>query len=131
MASIPETHADLVNGVVALVTVNPDGYPQVTAVVTRLEDDGKIHTSVNNERQKYKNLAERPKATLFAIDPADSFRTVEVRADVELIPDPDKSWIKAFITDPNFDVDAIDQGAERFHVVFTPAKVNTLPPAGA
>jgi hypothetical protein len=126
MATIPESHSDLVNGPVALATVGADGYPQVTAVVTRLEDDGKLHLSINNARQKYANLARHPQATVFAIDPANPYRTIEVRVDVELIPDPGKAWTAAFL--PGLDLDALDGPAERFHVVLTPAKVNNVSP---
>lgn len=127
MSTIPESHADLLNGTVTLATVNPDGYPQVTAVVAALHDDGTLHTSVNDARQKYRNLLARPQATVFAIDPANPYRTVEVRADAELIADPDKSWTKSFLGG-SVDVDAIDGGAQRFHVVLTPTKVNSLSP---
>ena len=126
--TIPETHTDLLQGTVAFTTVNPDGYPQVTAVTARLQDDGKIHTSVNTARQKYKNLVARPQATVFAIDPQNPYRTIEVRADVELVADPDKSWTKAFL--PGFDVDAVDGDAARFHVILTPVKVNVVTPGG-
>jgi len=128
MTSIPESYADLLHGVVSLSTLNPDGYPQVTAVLARLQDDGKIHTSVNNARQKYKNLVARPKATVFAMDPANPYRTIEIRVDAELIPDHNKEWTKAFIAG-SVDVDAIDGDAERFHVVLTPTKVNTFSPS--
>ncbi|MGE3620007.1 MAG: pyridoxamine 5'-phosphate oxidase family protein [Acidimicrobiia bacterium] len=127
MATIPDSHADLLAGTVALTTLNPNGYPQVTAVVTSVGDDGKLHTSVNDVRQKYKNLVAHPKATVFAIDPANPYRTVEVRADVELIHDPGKAWSKSFIE--GVDLDQIDPPeAERYHVVLTPTKVNTLSP---
>jgi len=126
MSLIPDDYAGLLNSnAVTLITVNANGYPQATAVAMKLED-GKLHTSINTARQKYKNLTARPKATVFAIDPSDPFRTIEVRADAELIPDPDKSWTKAFL--PGFDVDAIDGDAQRVHVVLTPVKVNVHPP---
>ncbi len=127
MPTIPDSHADLVNGIVALTTLNPDGYPQVTAVSVALTD-GKLHTSVNDSRQKYHNLVAHPQATVFAIDPTNPYRTIEVRADVEVVPDPDKSWTKQFL--PGFDVDAIDGDAGRYHVILTPAKVNVVSPGG-
>lgn len=128
MATIPEGYADLLTGTVALSTTNPDGYPQTTAVYTQLQDDGLLHTSVSSLRQKYKNLAARPQATVFVIDPVDAYRTIEVRADVELIPDPGKAWSKAFL--PDLDFDTLDPPhAQRFHVVLTPKKVNVYPPA--
>ncbi|HWL43954.1 MAG TPA: pyridoxamine 5'-phosphate oxidase family protein [Ilumatobacter sp.] len=126
MATIPDSHADLLDGVVALTTVGPDGYPQATAVNVRLEADGKIHTSINDGRQKFRNLSARPQATVFMIDPANPYRTIEVRADAELVADPDKSWTRAFL--PGFDVDAIDGDAQRYHVILTPVKVNTVTP---
>lgn len=126
MASIPASHADLLTGVVALTTVGSDGYPQVTAVTARLESDGNLHTSVNDARQKYRNVVAHPRATVFVIDPADPYRTIEVRADVELIPDTDKSWTKVFL--PGFDVDAVDGPASRYHMVLTPVKVNAVSP---
>lgn len=129
MAVIPESHADLLAGPVgALTTVGADGYPQVTAVVAMLGEDGNVHTSVNNVRQKYRNMVRHPQATLFVIDPANPFRTVEVRADVEIIPDPGKEWTKSFLQG-SVDVDEIDPpDAERFHIVLHPTKVNTLEP---
>lgn len=125
MPTIPDDYADLLNGTVTLITVNADGYPQATAVSAKLED-GALHTSINSARQKYKNLSARPQATVFAIDPENRYRTIEVRADAELVPDPDKAWTKAFL--PGFDVDAVDGDATRFHVVLTPVKVNVYPP---
>ena len=127
MATIPDTHSDLLSGPVSLATSNPDGYPQVTAVVAVLQDDGKLHTSVNTARQKYRNLVATPKATVFAIDTGNPYRTIEVRADAELVADPDKSWSKGFLGDA-IDLDAIDGDAERFHVILTPTKVNVVSP---
>ena len=40
-------------------------------------------------RQKYKNVVAHPKATLFIVDPANPFRTLEVRADASIEEDPD------------------------------------------
>lgn len=128
MPTIPDSHADLLNGTVGLATLGPTGHPQITAVNVAVGDDGKLHTSINDARQKYANLSARPQATVFAIDPANPYRTVEVRADVELIADPDKSWTKSFL--PGFDIDAIDGAAQRYHVVLTPVKINVVSPGG-
>lgn len=126
MATVPDTHADLLAHTnAAFVTVGPDGYPQVTFVHVNLEA-GRIHTSVNDHRQKYKNLAANPHAAVFAVDPENPYRTIEVRADAELVADPGKEWTRQFL--PGFDVDAIDGDAARYHVVLTPVKVNTLTP---
>ena len=122
--TVPESHAALLETPVALATVNPDGHPQITAVVVKLDADGRLHTSINTARQKYKNLVVRPQATVFAIDPTNPYRTLEIRADAELLPDPGKAWSTAFL--PGLDLDAIDGDADRLQVVLTPVKVNAL-----
>lgn len=129
MATIPDTHTDLLEGVVSLITVNPDGSPQATAVYTKLEDDGRVLASINDVRQKYKNMAVRPKATVFAIDPANPYRTLEIRADVSLDVDEDKAWAKDFM--PSLDFEELDQGADRYVVELTPYKVNVLGPGAS
>ena len=88
-SAIPTSHRDLLEtpGVVALATVGPTGHPQVTAIWALLEDE-LIVTSLTGTRQKVKNLLLRPQATLFVIDPANPFRTLEVRGDVSIEPDP-------------------------------------------
>jgi hypothetical protein len=129
MAIIPPSHADLLKGgTVSLSTIGPDGYPQSTAVLAVLLDDGLIHTSLNTRRQKLKNLKINPRCTLLAIDPAVHMRTLEVRADAELLDDPDREWSKQFVAGA-VDLDAIDApGDQRMHVVFHPVKVNILSP---
>lgn len=89
MNSIPETHRDLVEGahIAALSTVGADGTPQVTAL-WYLADGDTVATSLTLTRQKYKNAVAHPKATLFIIDPANPFRTLEIRATTTAEPDP-------------------------------------------
>jgi PPOX class probable F420-dependent enzyme len=52
-------------------------------------DGGDVVTSLTETRQKLKNLRARPQATVFVIDPNNPFRTLEVRGDVTIEPDPD------------------------------------------
>src|SRR5437764_7957028 len=95
---IPATHTDLVDGpnTAVLTTVGADGQPQSTAVWFLVDDDGVLKTSITTDRQKYRNLTRNPKATLFVLDPTNPFRSLEVRATVELAPDPDKSLLPTF-----------------------------------
>src|SRR5215212_9820247 len=95
---VPDSHADLLDApnTAVLTTVGADGQPQSTAVWFLVDDDGALKTSITTDRQKYKNLARHPKATLFVIDPANPYRTLEVRAEVELAPDPDKELLPKF-----------------------------------
>src|SRR4051812_22039142 len=96
--NVPDTHVDLVDApnTAVLTTVGADGQPQSTAVWFLIDDDGLLKTSITTDRQKYKNLARHPKATLFIFDPANPFKTLEIRADVELTPDPDKALVPDF-----------------------------------
>lgn len=86
---IPETHHDLLDTPisVALATVGPSGYPQVTYVWV-IRDGDTLVISLPEARQKMKNLRVRPKATVFAADPNNPFRTLEIRGDVTITPDP-------------------------------------------
>jgi PPOX class probable F420-dependent enzyme len=124
MSTIPDSHLDLLSGSIgAFATVGPDGRPQVTAITARLLDDGRIHTSINTARQKFRNLSAKPVATFLVIDATNPWRTIEVRGDVELLPDQDKSWSREFLGDA-IDIDAIDGTAARVHLILTPRKTN-------
>lgn len=93
MATVPESHRDLLNAPVAtLATIGHDGYPQVTALWFLLDDDGTIKMSLNSSRQKVKNLQAHPECSFFVLDPANPYRTLEVRARAELAPDPDYAF---------------------------------------
>lgn len=126
MNHIPDTHTDLLDGPIAIATVDERGYPQVTAITAKLDEQGRVHASVLTTRRKYANMVATPQATLFAIDRTGARRTLEVRADVELLADPGKAWTQEFVG-PDFDIDAFDPpGSERAHVVLTPVRVNVL-----
>jgi PPOX class probable F420-dependent enzyme len=81
---IPDSHRDLFERpiVVALVTLMPDGTPQATPVWTMF--DG-THVIVNSARgrQKDRNMQQRAKVTILAMDPEDAYRWIEVRGAVD------------------------------------------------
>lgn len=81
---IPDSHRDLLEGpiIVALATLMPDGQAQVTPVWCSY--DG-MHIVVNAtaDRQKHRNMTERPQVTVMAFDPQNQFRYLEVRGIVE------------------------------------------------
>src|SRR5918912_2652415 len=90
MSTFPESHRDLLASDVAiLATIGRNGYPQVTAVWFLHDDDGTLKLSLNTARQKVKNLRQRPECTLFFLDRANPYRTLEVRARAELSSDRD------------------------------------------
>jgi PPOX class probable F420-dependent enzyme len=125
---IPPSHADFfaAPNTAVLTTVSNDGLPQSTAVWYLVDDDGVLKTSILTSRQKYKNLARHPKASLFVLDPTNPYRSVEVRAEVELTPDPDRSLLPRFAEHYGVPVEALEaSGDDRVVATFTPIRVVT------
>jgi PPOX class probable F420-dependent enzyme len=80
IATIPEQYRDLLTRpiVVGLATLLPDGQPHVTPVWC--DFDGtyiRVNTAVG--RQKHRDMVERPRATVLAIDPDNPYRYLEMR----------------------------------------------------
>jgi PPOX class probable F420-dependent enzyme len=130
MTAIPASHRDLLDNsqVAILATTNPDGTPQVTASWFLAEEDGIVRMSLNTARQKVKNLMRRPESTLFFIDPANPYRTLEIRARAGIELDPD--YVFADRVGAKYggaDVRTMDQpGETRVAITFVPVKVNTF-----
>jgi len=127
MTTIPASHQDLLKADVAVLATNGrDGYPQVTALWF-LYDGGTIKMSLNTTRQKVKNLQAHPKCTFFVIDPANPYRTLEIRARAEITPDPDYTFAKKLAAKYGGpDLSANDRpGETRVVVSLQPIKVNT------
>jgi len=93
-STIPATHLDLVENatIAAFTTIGPNGYPQTGAIWFTLED-GVIRSSQLPERQRMKNIAARPQASLFIIDPTDPMATIDIRGDVSVEVDTDLSYL--------------------------------------
>ena len=129
MSEIPASHRDLVENTqfITLATVGPDGFPQVTAVGFLIKA-GTIKLSLNTGRQKTKNLRRHPEATLFFIDPANPYRTLEIRARAVIAPDTDYAFADRLGAKyGGADLRAMDrEGGERMVVSFAPVKVNTF-----
>ncbi len=90
LAPVPDAYRDLTDRRVGVLsTIGPSGRPQSTAVWFMLDADGAIRTSLTNTRQKYLNMVANPKATMFLMDPANPYRTLELRCDVTISDDPD------------------------------------------
>ena len=129
MATVPESHADLIeqSQIVVLGTNGRDGFPQITALWFLVED-GTIKVSLNTARQKTKNLTRDPNVTLFFVDPANPYRTLELRAVATVTADPDYAFadrIGAKYGGANLrEMDA--PGQSRVVVSFVPLKVNTF-----
>jgi PPOX class probable F420-dependent enzyme len=83
VTKIPASHIDLLERpiLVSLATVQPNGQPQVTPVWADVED-GLVRVNTAAGRRKYKNLVDRPQATILAVDPENAFRFLEIRGKV-------------------------------------------------
>jgi PPOX class probable F420-dependent enzyme len=124
--ALPESHRDLLTrSTVALSTHNGDGSIQTTAVWVHLDDDGTLRMSLSTNRQKYRNLTRQPRATVFALDPQNPFRFLELRATVAIEPDADKTFLRkvfaAYDTDPAAMPGVLDE--DRVIVTFQPERV--------
>ncbi|MCK9930645.1 PPOX class F420-dependent oxidoreductase [Frankia sp. Mgl5] len=126
-AEIPASHLDLLTQPLTAVlsTVGADGRPQSTAV-WYLYDGAALRTSLISTRQKYKNLLRSPVAGLFVLDPTNPFRTLEIRADVDLAPDPGKTLLPLFAKHYGVDEAMLDiPGSERVIATLRPVRVVT------
>ncbi len=123
--SIPPSHGDLIDQPlpIAFATVGASGYPQVT-YVWAIRDGANIVTSLIGARQKIKNLRERPQATLFIADPANPMRTLEVRGDVTIEPDPELITLRRVVTAYGVDLESFGGSVEdRQTVTIHPTRV--------
>lgn len=123
--TIPKTHRDLLDAQlpVALATIGPSGHPQVTAVWV-ISDGDTVVTSLIKARQKFKNLEARPQATIFVIDPANPFRTLEIRGDVTIEPDPELTTLVEVLAAYGTDLASFNAPTEdRVRVTLRPTRV--------
>ena len=90
-AELPATHLALLDRPLlgALATRLPNGAAQ-TQPVWFERDENDLLVSTTRERRKGRNLEADPRATILVVDPANSSRWIEVRADVDLVADPDE-----------------------------------------
>jgi PPOX class probable F420-dependent enzyme len=123
----PETHHDLLKTEIAmLATIGPGGYPQVTAVWFFLDDDGFVKLSMKTSRQKVKNLRQHRECALFILDRINPGRTLEIRADAEVVPDANYEFADRMSRKYGADIRKMDaEGESRVVVILHPVKINT------
>jgi len=82
MAEIPASHRDLFDkpAFAHLVTLMPDGSPQVTPVWCDLQD-GQVVVNTARGRVKDKNLRRDPRVALEISDPENPYRYIQVRGE--------------------------------------------------
>jgi PPOX class probable F420-dependent enzyme len=128
MPAIPASHRALLDAPVGiLATVGADGLPQVTALWFLFDAaDELVRFSLNTTRQKVKNLRARPVASFLVMDPANPYRTLELRGRVDLQPDPDYAFADRVGNKYGADLRTMDRpGETRVAVTLRPVKVNT------
>lgn len=128
MTVIPDSHRDLLEAQFAtLATVGPDGRPQLSEIWFLAEGDT-VRLSLNDSRQKTKNLTARPAANLFILDLAVPFRYLELRADAEVAPDDDYAFAdKVGAKYGGADLRLHDKpGEKRVVVTLHPVRVNAV-----
>ena len=85
---IPASHHDLLVRPICgvLTSIGADGQPQSSIVWVDFDGEcARFNTTL--ERQKGRNLATNPKASLLVVDPYNTARFIQVRGDVELSTD--------------------------------------------
>lgn len=130
---VPDSHRDLLDAPIAVLATNgANGLPQVTALgFLHDHEDDLIKISLNDTRQKTKNLRRDPHTTFFVLDPNNPQRTLEVRAEAELIPDADLTFATRAGAKYNADFTTHDQpGETRSLVVLHPVKINVADMSG-
>lgn len=88
METIPEDRLDLFEkpAVATFASMLPNGHPQVTPVWA--DYDGTYVLVVTRKgTRKHKNVQHDPRVTVTIIDPDDNYRYVEVRGEVEKMPE--------------------------------------------
>lgn len=127
MPTIPESHRDLLDAQVAtLATVGPDGRPQLSEVWF-LWDGDSLALSLNETRQKTKNLLRRPVCTLFILDLAGPYRYLEVRGDAEISLDEDYALAEKVGAKYSANLSTRDKpGERRYAVRIRPSRVNAV-----
>ena len=127
MPAIPASHRDLLDGQFAtLGTVGPDGRPQLSEVWF-LADGDRVSISLNESRQKTKNLQANPAASVFLLDLAVPYRYLEIRGDAEITPDDDYAFADRVGAKYDSDLREHDHpGQSRVVVTINPTRVNAV-----
>ena len=124
--TIPETHYDIVEGnnFAQVAMVMPNG--TLANNVVAFHWDGEfVRFSTIKARQKYKNLAADQRVALCIVDPNNPWRYLEIRGDVEIEEDTDRSFINSIAKKYlNKDEYPFDQpGDERVTFTVKPTRV--------
>ncbi len=131
MPAVPESHRDLLSADFAtLATVGRDGSPQLS-LVWFVADDDTVRISLNDGRQKTKNLVRNPRCSLAIVDPANPYRYLELRGRAEIEPDPDYRFADRVGAKYSSDLREHDRAGEsRVVVTIRPTRLRAVDMSG-
>ena len=93
MSIIPEHHLDILQSTALayIATIGPKGEPQVSPVWFGW-DGTQLFFSMNKVRQKHRNLLREPRVAVAIADPANPYRSLEIRGVARIDDDPTKHF---------------------------------------
>ena len=127
MTTFPSPSPDLLDGQVASPRDHrPEQDSQLTEVWF-LFDDGDLKLSLNDSRQKMKNLAERPQCSVMLLDLAEPLPLPRGAQDARLDSDDDYAFAARLGAKYGADLKLHDQpGDRRFVVTIEPVKIHPV-----
>lgn len=128
MTPFPDSHKDLLDapGFAAFTAHAPSGELQST-LVWYLFDGGQLKITSTGDRRKVHNLETDPRVTLLLFDPANMYRTMEIRGRASVALDDNLVVQKKIGVKYDDDVTSHDKpGTVRYVITVEPEKVNTF-----
>jgi PPOX class probable F420-dependent enzyme len=133
MSVIPEYYQDILHSTALayVATIGLRGEPRVSPLL--FDWDGTyLLLGMNKASQKYRNLLRDPRIALSLVDPANPYRSLEIRGHVARIEeDLDARFANALIRKylkRERNADEIQPGEERVVIVVEAERVNLFPP---
>ncbi len=123
---IPEGFESLLEIPVAtLTTIGSSGYPQSSAVWF-LPENGVVKVSLLDTNQKVQNAIANPKGTYLFVDPANPYKTLELRGDLTVEPDVEVAFLRRQLVKYGTTPEDFGRPLEgRVALVLTPNRVRT------
>jgi PPOX class probable F420-dependent enzyme len=122
---VPATHHDLLESAwaAALVTLDGQSRPQTTAVWYLADaEDGELKVSLSDARLKFKHIQANPEVDVFLVDPANQFRTLEIRGTATISADEGLALAQKVGKKYDADVTSFDQPGDVRHTVTIAAR---------
>jgi PPOX class probable F420-dependent enzyme len=131
MSIIPEHYQDILQSTAFayMATIGPKGEPQVSLVWFGC-DGTHLLFSMNKVRQKHRNLVREPRVALAIADPANPYRSLEIRGKVARIDEDVNYRIANLLSQKYTGQDAtpnLQPGEQRVVIVVEPERVFLFP----